>query len=167
MPVSRNGPERRIVLRKKSVRLVGAICAFGLAIASMSWMAASAGYSPPMAARIIGTMLAAALAVLAVRSLRLGVEVRDGELIVRNLLRTRVIRSASVAAVVMPNQTAVQAIPRLRLDDGSELGLLGLSRMKNRAWGRDRATDRLVQELARLCGAIVVGEEGADRFGWG
>lgn len=162
-----SGNNRTVRLRKTTVRLVGMVLGISLMAGSASLLFASDAYTPSLAGRVIAVALVIAFAYLGFRSLRLGVEVHGGTLVVRNLVRTHLIPATEVSAVVMPNQTAAQAIPKLRLKNGGDVGLLGLSRTKNRAWGQDRTTERLVSQLASLCEVPVLGEEGTGGFHWG
>lgn len=166
--MSETGHDNRPVrLRKVSVRLIGAVLAGTLMAASASFLVGSDAYTPSLVSGLVSAIFVVFFCHLVFRSLRLGVEVRTETVLVRNLIRSHEIRCSEIAAIIMPNETAAQAIPKLRLQDGSDVSLLGLSRTKNRAWGRDRATERLINKLAQLCGVPVVGELEGDGLHWG
>lgn len=158
---------RPVRLRKVSVRLIGAVLAGALMAASASFLVGSDAYTPSLVSGLVSAIFVVFFCYMVFRSLRLGVEVSTETVFVRNIIRSHEIRCSEIAAITMPNETATQAIPKLRLQDGSDVSLLGLSRIKNRAWGRDWATERLINKLAQLCGVPVVGELEGDDLHWG
>lgn len=155
------------VLRKSSVRVIGTTCLLSVALASAALVFEGENYSPPPFGRLLAAALTVLLLALSVRAMRLGVVVSPSRLSVRNLLRTVDVDRTQVLSVALPNGSAIQAIPALRMESGKSVGLIALSRTKNRAWGTDRTTERLVQELAHALGVPVEGAHSDREFGWG
>ena len=84
-----------------------AVMAFGVGL----WMD---GFGPEPVARLLAAVVACVGAVIAVRSLRVGVECGDGAVRVRGLLRTRVVPGSSIEELT--------SFPALRWRDSAGRG---------------------------------------------
>ena len=120
-----------------------------------------------MALRSLAVALVGFTSYGAYRIVTAQIQVTSDEIVVRNVVGTKVLPRGSVRMVVSANETPAQWLPYLRLDDGSRVKMFALARFKNRLWGLDRGSEELLMRLADELGVPLKASGNGPTFRWG
>lgn len=123
---------------------------------------------PPIVVRVILLGVSGILLVGAGRALAMCVVVSNSRVTVKNVTRTIHMSQDDIASVVMPDDNPMASRSLIRTKSGAEVRLSAISRIKNRAWGDERASRERSRDLASALGVEFIEDRAAattHRFG--